>query len=82
LGKRRTPIFTKKRLIKARSNVTLSKYINKAETKLRLENVTVTLHGAICSDDFQRATQRCNIVGTLIRVVTTSHQHFCPKNRK
>lgn len=71
-----------KRLFKARSNVTLSKYVNKAETKLQLENVEVTLHGTICSDDFQRATLRCNIVGTLFRVFTILCQHFCPKNRK
>ena len=83
-GKHRTPIFTKKGLlwIKARSNVTLWKYINKAETKLQLENVNVTLHGTICNDDFHRATQRCNIVWTLFRVVTTSRQLFCPRNRK
>lgn len=82
LGETQNTYLYKKRLIKALSNVTLSKYINKAETKLQLENVKVTLHGTICSDYFQHATLRCNIVGTLFQVVTTSRQHFCPKNRK
>ena len=36
--------------------------------------VKVMLHETIRNDDF-RATQRCNIVATLLRMVTTLFQH-------